>query len=224
MSLEGTYAALQSLFHILTPQVVFSTTPQPQDPKVYRVLSELTRLCCHSTTISYEGAAIETIQAMSVTVLKELLDKYGDVCDNDDASRRYLEQYAVQVGGGGECEGQIVSAIRRVVQDGCDLRSVEACLKVLILLILKQIVRDEGRFVRSVIMHRNSSETPSLLLARKRSQNNPPPVHCVATQSCVRRVGESDDRPSAGIDHSKLWDCPPRCVRASVEAVACSVH
>ena len=103
--MEGTYAALQSLFHILTPQVVFSTTPQPQDPKVYRVLSELTRLCCHSTTISYEGAAIETIQAMSVTVLKELLDKYGDVCDNDDTSRRYLEQYAVQVGGGSECEG-----------------------------------------------------------------------------------------------------------------------
>lgn len=161
---------------------------------------------------------------MSVTVLKELLDKYGDVCDNDDASRRYLEQYAVQVGGGGECEGQIVSAIRRVVQDGCDLRSVEACLEVLILLILKQIVRDEGRFVRSVIMHRNSSETPSLLLARKRSQNNSPPIHCVATQSRVRRVGESDDRPSVGIDHSKLWDCPPGCVRASVEAVPCSVH
>ena len=32
------------------------------NPIIYRMLSELIRLCCHSTTISYEGSQLECIQ------------------------------------------------------------------------------------------------------------------------------------------------------------------
>ena len=52
LSLEGSYTVIKKLFVII----------DKKDPIIYRVLSELIRLCCHSTTISYEGSQLECIQ------------------------------------------------------------------------------------------------------------------------------------------------------------------
>lgn len=52
LSLEGSYTVIKHLF----------TSVNRDDPIIYRVLSELIRLCCHSTTISYEGSQLECIQ------------------------------------------------------------------------------------------------------------------------------------------------------------------
>lgn len=56
LSLEGSYTVIKKLFVIV----------DKKDPIVYRVLSELIRLCCHSTTISYEGSQLECIQVSVV--------------------------------------------------------------------------------------------------------------------------------------------------------------
>lgn len=57
LSLEGSYTVIKKLFVIV----------DKKDPIVYRVLSELIRLCCHSTTISYEGSQLECIQVRLVS-------------------------------------------------------------------------------------------------------------------------------------------------------------
>lgn len=55
LSLEGSYTVIRRLFDIV----------DIKDPIIYRMLSELIRLCCHSTTISYEGSQLECIQVLS---------------------------------------------------------------------------------------------------------------------------------------------------------------
>ena len=55
LSLEGSYTVIRKLFDIV----------DKKDPIIYRMLSELIRLCCHSTTISYEGSQLECIQVLS---------------------------------------------------------------------------------------------------------------------------------------------------------------
>lgn len=52
LSLEGSYTVIRKLFDIV----------DESNPIIYRMLSELIRLCCHSTTISYEGSQLECIQ------------------------------------------------------------------------------------------------------------------------------------------------------------------
>ena len=54
LSLEGSYTVIKHLF----------SNVSREDPIIYRVLSELIRLCCHSTTISYEGSQLECIQVI----------------------------------------------------------------------------------------------------------------------------------------------------------------
>ena len=96
----------------------------------------MVRLCCHATTISYEGSAIESIQVMALTVLRELLARFGDVRDDDDRAKLYLEQYVVQVG--------MVSAVRRVMSPNCGVRGMAASVRVLALLVTKRTVQDDG--------------------------------------------------------------------------------
>ena len=102
------------------------------------------RLCCHATTISYEGSAIESIQVMALTVLRELLARFGDVRDDDDKAKLYMEQYVVQVSETGVCEAQVVSAVRRVMSPNCGVRGMAASVRVLVLLITKRTVQDDG--------------------------------------------------------------------------------
>ena len=102
------------------------------------------RLCCHATTISYEGSAIESIQVMALTVLRELLARFGDVRDDDDRAKLYLEQYVVQVGMVVVCEVQVVSAVRRVMSPNCGVRGMAASVRVLALLVTKRTVQDNG--------------------------------------------------------------------------------
>lgn len=104
----------------------------------------MVRLCCHATTISYEGSAIESIQVMALTVLRELLARFGDVRDDDDRAKLYLEQYVVQVGVMGVCEAQVVSAVRRVMSPNCGVRGMAASVRVLALLVTKRTVQDNG--------------------------------------------------------------------------------
>lgn len=56
LSLEGSYAVIRELFAMVTKE----------DAIIYRILSELIRLCCHSTTISYEGSQLECIQVAAM--------------------------------------------------------------------------------------------------------------------------------------------------------------
>lgn len=60
LSLEGSYVVIKKLFKVV----------DVKNKIVYRLLSELIRLCCHSTTISYEGSQLDCIQV--------LLDHHGD--------------------------------------------------------------------------------------------------------------------------------------------------
>lgn len=60
LSLEGSYVVIKKLFEVV----------DVKNKIVYRLLSELIRLCCHSTTISYEGSQLDCIQV--------LLDHHGD--------------------------------------------------------------------------------------------------------------------------------------------------
>lgn len=70
---------------------------QPSNPLVYSLLPEVVRLCCHSTTISYEGAAIESVQVLGATVLAEVVDRYTVVADTENATASLLTQFEVQV-------------------------------------------------------------------------------------------------------------------------------
>ena len=60
LSLEGSYVVIKTLFEVV----------DVKNKIVYRLLSELIRLCCHSTTISYEGSQLDCIQV--------LLDHHAD--------------------------------------------------------------------------------------------------------------------------------------------------
>ena len=60
LSLEGSYVVIKKLFEVV----------DVKNKIVYRLLSELIRLCCHSTTISYEGSQLDCIQV--------LLDHHAD--------------------------------------------------------------------------------------------------------------------------------------------------
>ena len=60
LSLEGSYVVIKKLFEVV----------DVKNKIVYRLLSELIRLCCHSTTISYEGSQLDCIQV--------LVDHHGD--------------------------------------------------------------------------------------------------------------------------------------------------
>lgn len=42
---------------------------------------------------------------MALTVLQEILERFGDVRDDDDKEKLYLEQYIVQVGVFVVCDG-----------------------------------------------------------------------------------------------------------------------
>lgn len=52
LSLEGSYVVIKKLFELV----------DVHNKAVYRMLSELIRLCCHSTTISYEGSQLDCVQ------------------------------------------------------------------------------------------------------------------------------------------------------------------
>lgn len=54
LSLEGSYVVIKKLFEVV----------DVKNKIVYRLLSELIRLCCHSTTISYEGSQLDCIQVL----------------------------------------------------------------------------------------------------------------------------------------------------------------
>ena len=60
LSLERSYVVIKKLFEVV----------DVKNKIVYRLLSELIRLCCHSTTISYEGSQLDCIQV--------LLDHHAD--------------------------------------------------------------------------------------------------------------------------------------------------
>ena len=107
------------------------------------------RLCCHATTISYEGSAITWMLSMALTVLRELLARFGDVRDDDDRAKLYLEQYVVQVGVMGVCEAQVVSAVRRVMSPNCGVRGMAA----------------SGNICRAMASH-SRADSPNICLAR----------------------------------------------------------
>lgn len=56
LSLEGSYVVIKKLFELV----------DMHNKVVYRMLSELIRLCCHSTTISYEGSQLDCVQVSSL--------------------------------------------------------------------------------------------------------------------------------------------------------------
>ena len=58
LSLEGSYVVIKKLFEVV----------DVHNKIVHRRLSELIRLCCHSTTISYEGSQLDCVQVRSCSL------------------------------------------------------------------------------------------------------------------------------------------------------------
>lgn len=125
LSLEGSYAVIRKLFEMV----------RKEDPIIYRILSELIRLCCHSTTISYEGSQLECIQTLGLCILNDVITHYASVPDTEDSSRFYIEQFEIQ----------IISAIRRVLTLSTVYDPVMLSVNIVYVLITSGVITDKGK-------------------------------------------------------------------------------
>lgn len=131
LSLEGSYAVIRMLFSMV----------KKDDPIIYRILSELIRLCCHSTTISYEGSQLECIQTLGLCILNDVITHYASVPDTEDASHHYIEQFEIQ----------IISAIRRVLTLSAVYDPVKLSVNIVYVLITSGVITDTSRKRSGVI-------------------------------------------------------------------------
>lgn len=111
------------------------------DPIIYRILSELIRLCCHSTTISFEGSQLECIQTLGLCILNDVITHYASVPDTEDASHHYIEQFEIQ----------IISAIRRVLTLSAVYDPVKLSVNIVYVLITSGVITDTSRKRSGVI-------------------------------------------------------------------------
>ena len=125
LSLEGSYSVIRTLF----------TMVKKEDSIIYRILSELIRLCCHSTTISYEGSQLECIQTLGLCILNDVITHYASVPDTEDESRFYMEQFEIQ----------IISAIRRVITLSAVYDPVMLSVNIVYVLITSGVITDKSR-------------------------------------------------------------------------------
>ena len=124
LSLEGSYSVIRKLFEMV----------RKDDPIIYRILSELIRLCCHSTTISYEGSQLECIQTLGLCILNDVITHYASVPDTEDPSRYYIEQFEIQ----------IISAIRRVLTLSAVYDPVMLSVNIVYVLITSGVITDKS--------------------------------------------------------------------------------
>ena len=125
LSLEGSYSVIRKLFEMV----------RKDDPIIYRILSELIRLCCHSTTISYEGSRFECIQTLGLCILNDVITHYASVPDTEDPSRYYIEQFEIQ----------IISAIRRVLTLSAVYDPVMLSVNIVYVLITSGVITDKSK-------------------------------------------------------------------------------
>ena len=125
LSLEGSYAAIRQPFIMV----------KKEDPIIYRILSELIRLCCHSTTISYEGSQLECIQTLGLCILNDVITHYASVPDTEDESRFFVEQFEIQ----------IISAIRRVLTLSAVYDPVMLSVNIVYVLITSGVITSKSR-------------------------------------------------------------------------------
>lgn len=90
------------------------------------------RFACWNTSIHYESAAIEGVQLLGLTILKELLQAFGDLPDTENPSKKYLGQFEIQV----------ITAIRRVMTDNKSIAAMMNSLVILELLLSHHIITE----------------------------------------------------------------------------------